>query len=216
MPDIARIRTLIATGKHNADIAAQLQQEARNDPGLKMDDSSRTFRALAATMHRAVLDERTVASKETLVLLNLLRRFWEEVAARGDVPNVESATLTRLAEVAPATTVGKAYEQLHEDMLQLSRPVKGLNSAERLVRKDVESRYLRQMGGHPVICCATAASAVADVLEVLYQVLGEQTHYAGLFTQEALQPALPLLQVYRPTWREILAEAKRENTLPAI
>ena len=72
------------------------------------------------------------------------------------------------------------------------------------------------MGAYPVICCARAASAVADVLEVLYQVLGEQAHYAGLFTSEALQPALPLLIVYRPTWRELLDDAKRERTLPTL
>jgi len=216
MPDIARIRTMIAAGKHNADIAAQLQQEARNDTGLGLDDSSRTFRALAATMHRAVRDDRTVAAKETLVLLKLFRRFWEEIAARGDAPNVENATLTRLRDVTPAPTVSKAYEQLHDDMLQLSRPVKGLTSEEQHVRREVESRYLRQVGAHPVICCARAASAVAGTLEVLYQVLSEQAHYAGLFTQEVLQPALPLLLVHRPTWRELMAEAKREHTLPIL
>jgi hypothetical protein len=207
---------MIASGKHNADIAAQLQQEARNDTGIGMDDASRTFRALATTMHRAVLDDRTVASQETLVLLSLFRRFWEEVAARGDAPKVESATLTRLTDVMPAPTVGKAYEQLYDDMLQLSKPVTMLTSEEQQVRRAVESRYLRQVGTHPVICCARAASAIADTLEVLYQVLSEQAHYAGLFTQEVFQPALPLLLVHRPTWRELLAEAKRERTLPVL
>jgi hypothetical protein len=216
MPEIARIRSMIAAGEHNADIAAHLQQEARNDTGLRMDDSGRTFRALATTMHRAVLDDRTVAAKETLVLLGLFRRFWEEIAARGDALNVENATLTRLSEVARAATVGKSFEKLHDDMLQLSKPVKGLNLEEQESRKEAEKHYLRQVGEHPVICCAKVASAVADSIEVLYHVLGEQAQYAGLFTQEVLQPALPLLLVYRPTWRELLAEAKREQTLPAL
>lgn len=216
MLDIARIRTLIAAGKHDADIAAQLQREARTNGAPGADDPGRTLNALVKTMHRAVLEDRTVAAKETLVLLGMFRCIWEEIAARGDVPTVENATLIRLTDVSPAPSVGKAYERLHEDMLQLSKPVKDLNPAEQAARAKVEGRYLRQIGEHPVICCARAASAVADVCDVLYQVLGEQPQYQVLFTPQMLQPAVPLLLVHRPTWRELLREAQLERTLPAL
>lgn len=216
MSDIARIRTLIAAGKSDADIAEHLQREARKADNFGTDDPGRTFGALARTMHRAVRDDRPVAAKEALVLLDFFRRFWEEIAARGDVPSVESAVVTRLAKVVSAPTVGKAYERLHEDMLQLSKPAKGLNPGQKRARAEVESRYLRQVGQHSVICCAKVASAVADVCEVLYQVLSEQTHYEELFSRAVFQPAMPLLLVHRPTWREILAEAQAEHTLPTL
>jgi hypothetical protein len=205
MTEIARIRELISEGKSDADIAAQLWVEARDVDNLGWDHPGSTFRSLATTLHRAVMEDRVVGAGEVLALLGLFRLFWEEVSACGDVPKVERATCERLAAVVPAPTVSAAFVQLHADMVQLAVAKEGLSAEQQRSRAFVERRYLRQVGRHPVICCARAGSAVADATDVLFQALGAQAHYRQLFLPEVLQPCVPLLLVHRPTWSELLA-----------
>lgn len=205
MPNIARIRSMIAKGLSDADIAIQLQEEARVGSGLEPDSPKRTFQALAATMHRAVREDRAVAAREVLDLLALFRRFLDERERTGEGLNNDSALLARLAKVTVAhTDIETAYAHLHRDMSCLSKSAKILSQPEKEVRVETEKRYLRNVETHPVICCAPVASALADVLEVLSQLTESSSNYSKLFSSEVMQPAMPLLLVYRPTWRELL------------
>lgn len=206
MHDISRIRALIAEQKSDAEIAAQLQAEDRDADNLGWDNPFRTFRCLALTMHRAVAEDRAVSAKEVMVQLELFRRFWEEIVACGDTARVEKVVLQKLSVVAPAPKTSTAYMHLHADMSLLSTAKQALPAVHQGAREKAEGRYLRQVGRHPVICCARAASAVADASDILMQVLGSQAHYRDLFTPEVLQPCAILLMTHHPTWAELLAE----------
>jgi hypothetical protein len=205
MINIARIRQLINEGKSDAEIDVLLENETPAGANLGWSNPTRTFHSLAATMRRALTEDRAVAAQEVLVQLELFRTIWEEVAASGEWPDSEAVVLRLLAPVTAATSVSEAYRKLHGDMTVLALPARTTPKAKLAQREAIEREYLRTDGAHPIVCVTRAAAAVAEVNKVLFSAFGDRPAYRELFPEAALQPCAPILLMHRPTWRELLA-----------
>lgn len=206
MPNIARIRQLIADGNSDLQIAAILQAEVANDNDFGWTSPSRTFQSLAATMHRTVREGRGVPAHFVLVLLDLFRTMWEELAASGDAKGAEEVVLRLLTPVAPAGTVSEAYIRLRDDMSRLTVSARRTREEDRAAREAVERRYHRAVGPDTVICLAQAAAVIADVNKTLFSTFCDKPGFSELFPDATLQPCTTLLLAYYPTWSELLAE----------
>lgn len=204
MANIARIRQLINEGKTDAEIDAVLLAETPAGAGMGWTNPTRTFHSLAATMRRALAEDRAVAAQEVLIQLELFRTIWEEVAASGDWQDSEAVVMRMLSPVAPAASVSEAYRKLHDDMSVLAVPARATPEEQLGRRAATERTYQRTAGKHPVICVARAAAAVAEVNKVLFSAFGAKPAYRDLFPDTALQPCVLLLLRHRPTWRELL------------
>lgn len=207
MDNVRRIRELISAGKSDADIVAALRAARDDDDDLGWSNPNRMLRGLAATMRRAVNDDRAVGAHEVVKLLELFRTLWEEVVANDDVAKVNEVALRILGDVTSADSVGKAYVQLHDDMTALARPLRQLDEKGREARARVETRYLREVAGNPVICPARVGLAVADLSEAIFRLLDDDSRYRHILTADVLRPCLELTIVHRPRWVELLGDA---------
>ena len=208
MASIARIRELIADGKTDLEIDAFLREEAAADSEFGGHSPTRTFHSLAATMRRAQRENRGVPAHYVLVLLQLFRSLWEEMAANGDAPDSEAVVLRMLAGVTPANTVSEAFINLHADMSRLAVPVRRTLAADLSAREAAERRYHRTIGAHQVICVTPVAEAIAEVNKVLFSTFRDKPCFRALFPEESLRPCVPLLLAHYPTWTDLLAELK--------
>lgn len=206
MPNIARIRQLIADGKTDLEISAVLEADVANDSDFGWTSPTRTFHSLAATMHRASREGRGVPAHYVVVLLDLFRTIWEELAANGDAKGSEEVVLRMLAGVVPAETVSDAYIRLRDDMSRLALSVRRTRAEDLTARAAAEGRYHRQVGQHAVVCLAHVAAVIADVNKTLFSTFCDKPGFRELFTDATLQPCATLLLAYYPTWQELLAE----------
>lgn len=218
MSEISQIRALIKDGKSDAVIQATLRDVRRDAPPGTWDQQEGMLRALVLTMHRAHEQDRIVGATEVMVLLKLFRALWEEVAANGDAFKVNELVLDAFLPLAvPERTVSKVFVHLERDMATLVRAVPAvLSGHEREERIEVERRHLRVVGGWPLIVLSAVALAIADASESAFLALVDDRRYREALSPDVLRYCVPLLLADRPTFSEIVIEAKMQGMRPAF
>lgn len=204
--NIAQIRALIAQGKTDAEIAAQLIQ--MDDEGQIADWSSvdAMLGLLVKTMRRCAKEDWPVAAPELLGLLDFFRALWEEVVASGDLHLVNAPVLDAFKEVQEGDGVSAIYQALRADAELLSAPV-GNDPSSRDRRRSAELRYRKLVDGVPVICMARVSEVVARANFVLFSAVQHLPHYQPLFSEPKLHALVPLVAVQRQSWSELLKQS---------